>query len=119
MKSGGLNDEEIEELKTMPQGYGRGNAVAIVELGKTYETTIEERSDPEFQRNVAAYGADSGKIVTEIKRVAYLKKPVKMAGQGGVFKVQIDPEMIPDGWRVPSNKPSNDLPGMMYASISG
>jgi magnesium-dependent phosphatase 1 len=115
MKSGGLSDEEIEELKKLPQGFGRGNAVAIVELGRTYETTTEERSEPEFQRNVAAFGADSGRIVTEIKRAAYLKKPVRLSGQGGVFKVQIDPEVIPDGWRVPSNEPSNGL----YASISG
>lgn len=118
MKSGGLSDEEIEDLKKLPPGYGRGSAVAIVELGRTYETTVVERSDPSFQRNVAAYGADSGRIVTEITRVAYLTKPVKVSGRGGVFKVQIDPEVIPTGWRVPNNEPSNELPGL-YASISG
>lgn len=125
MKSGGLSDSEIEELKKLPPGFGRGNAVAIVEIGKTYETTLEERSDPEFQRNVGAYGADSGKMVTEIKRAAYLKKPVKVQGAGGVFKVQIDPDVIPDGWRVPSNEPSKGLVNgsisgaVEYASISG
>jgi cold shock CspA family protein len=118
MKSGGLNEEEIEDLKNLPPGYGKGNAVVIVELGRTYETTVEERSEPDFQRNAAAFGADSGKMVTEIKRVDYLNKPVKLSGQGGVFKVQIDPEVIPDGWRVPNNEPSNELPGL-YASISG
>jgi cold shock CspA family protein len=118
MKSGGLNEEEIEELKSLPYGYGSGNAVVIVELGRTYETTVEERSEPDFQRNAAAFGADSGKMVTEIKRVDYLKKPVKLSAQGGVFEVQIDPEVIPDGWLVPNKKPSNELPGS-YASISG
>lgn len=117
MKSGGLSDSEIEELKQLPPGFGRGNAVAIVELGKTYETSLEERCDPEFQRNVGAYGADSGRLVTEIKRTAYLKKPVKVQGSGGVFKAQIDPDVIPDGWRVPSNEPSNGL--VEFASISG
>mmetsp|Transcript_10765 Transcript_10765/g.26028 ORF Transcript_10765/g.26028 Transcript_10765/m.26028 type:complete len:413 (+) Transcript_10765:335-1573(+) len=117
MKSGGLSDSQIEELKKLPPGFGRGNAVAIVELGKTYETTEEERSDPEFQRNVGAYGADSGKMVTEIRRAAYLKKPVKVQGSGGVFKAQIDPDVIPDGWRVPSNEPSNGL--VEFASIAG
>lgn len=117
MKSGGLSDSEIEALKKLPPGFGRGNVVAIVELGKTYETTVEERSDPEFQRNVAAYGADSGKMVTEIRRAAYLKKPVKVQGVGGVFKAQIDPDVLPDGWRVPSNEPVNGL--VEFASISG
>eukprot|EP00980_Cylindrotheca_fusiformis_P007395 scaffold1525_cov142-Cylindrotheca_fusiformis.AAC.195 len=118
MKSSGLSEEEIEKLKKLPQGFGRGNAIAIVELGKTYETTVAERSEPDFQRSVAAYGADSGRIVTEIRRVNYLRKPVKVSGQGGVFKVQIDPDVIPDGWRVPRNEPSNELPGL-YATISG
>ena len=67
MKSGGLDDTDIEKLKSLPQGYGRGSIIAILELGKTYETTLEERCDPEFQRNVGAYGADSGRLVTEIK----------------------------------------------------
>ena len=119
MKSGGLSDKEIDELKKLPNSYGRGNAVAIVELGKTYETTVVERSEPEFQRKVAAYGADSGRMVTEIKRAAYLKKPIKVSGQGGVFKVKIDPQMIPDGWTVPSKGRSNDTDGIEYASISG
>jgi hypothetical protein len=114
VKSGGLDDEQIAELKYLPQGYGRGNAVAIVELGKTYETSLEERCDPDFQRRVAAYGADSGRVVTEIKRVSYLKEPIKMPGQGGVFKVQIDPEVIPDRWSVPWNEVAD-----LYTSISG
>jgi cold shock CspA family protein len=116
MKSGGLDDAEIEELKCLPRkgGYGKGSAVAIVELGRTYETTLEERCDPDFQRGVAAFGADSGRIVTEIKRAAYLKKPVKLAGQPGVFKVAIDPKVLPDGWFVPSN----DAPTLI-ATISG
>ena len=98
----GLSDEEIEKLKSLPSGYSRGDVIAILELGKTYETTTEERSDPEFEQKVAARGEDSGKFVTEIKRVEYLKKPVKKRGEGGVFKLRIDPTVIPDGWDVPS-----------------
>jgi magnesium-dependent phosphatase 1 len=115
MKSGGLSDEEIKKLKTMPQGFGKGHAVAILEIGKTYETTTKKRCDPDFQRNVAAFGEDSGRIVTEIRRVAYLKKPVRVQGEPGVFKVSIDPDVIPDGWSVPSKGPANRL----VASISG
>ena len=89
-------------MKTLPQGFSKGNIIAILEIGKTYETTIDERSIPEFERSVVAYGSDSGRIVTESKRAAYLKQPIRQKGEAGVFKVKIDPEMIPDGWTVPS-----------------
>jgi len=98
MRSGGLSDDEITTLKSLPQGYGKGMAVAIVEIGKTYETTLEERCEPDFQRMVGAFGEDSGMRATEIKRVAYLKRGVKVSGKGGVFKSDIDRDAIPDGW---------------------
>ncbi|CAM9603807.1 unnamed protein product, partial [Heterosigma akashiwo] len=98
MKSGGLSDEEIASFKSLPQGFGKGMAVAIVELGKTFETTLEERCDPDFQRKVGAFGADSGMRATEIKRVAYLQRGVRVSGQGGVFKADIERDVLPDGW---------------------
>ena len=101
MKSGGLGDLEIQDLKSLPPGYGRGMAVAILEIGKTYETTVEERSDPDMQRRIGAYGADSGMRCTVIRRVEYLKKPVRVKAQGGVFKVTVDRDVIPEGWLFP------------------
>ena len=98
MRSGNLNDDEIDKLKSLPEGFGKGMAVAIVEIGETFETTLEQRSEPEFQRKVAAFGADSGMRATVIKRVSYLKKGVRVSGQGGVFKARIDKGVIPDGW---------------------
>jgi magnesium-dependent phosphatase 1 len=99
MKSGGLEDDEIVKLKSLPQGFSKGMAVAILEIGITYETSVEERSEPEFQRNVGAYGSDSGKIVTEIKRIEYLTRGVKVSGKGGVFKANVPLDAIPDGWQ--------------------
>jgi len=98
MQSGGLSDEEISQLKLLPKGFNKGMAVAIVEIGKTYETSLEERCNPDFQRKVGAFGEDSGMRATEIKRVAYLKRGVKVSGSGGVFKCDIDKDVIPDGW---------------------
>jgi len=98
MKSGNLDDNEIQALKSLPPGYTKGMAVAIVELGKTYETTLEQRCDPDFQRAVAAFGQDSGMRATQIKRVEYLKRGVKVSGRGGVFKAKVDRDTIPDGW---------------------
>ena len=98
MKSGGLDDDEIQALKSLPPGFTKGQAVAIVELGNTYETSLEQRCNPDFQRSVAAFGADSGMRATEIRRVEYLKKGVKVGGQGGVFKAKVSRDVIPDGW---------------------
>ncbi len=35
---------------------------------------------------------------TEIRRVQYLKRGVRVSGQGGVFKAKVDKNVIPDGW---------------------
>ncbi len=98
MKSGGLDEDDIRTLKSLPPGFSRGMAVAMVELGKTYETTLERRCDPEFQRAVAAFGEDSGMRATDIRRVEYLKRGVEVPARGGVFKVNIPRHVIPDGW---------------------
>lgn len=98
MKSGNLDDNEIKALKSLPPGYTKGMAVAIVELGKTYETTLEQRCDPEFQRSVAAFGEDSGMRATEIKRVEYLNRGLNISARGGVFKAKINRDDIPYGW---------------------
>ena len=95
-------DKKITKLKSLPAGFGKGMVVAIVELGKTYETTVQERSDPAVQRQVVAYGKDSGKMVTEIRRVAYLKRPIPVPGQAGVFTLDIDSTLLPDGWTTTS-----------------
>jgi hypothetical protein len=93
-----MDRAEMARLKTLPQGFGRGMAVAIVELGNTYETTLEERCDPDFQRKVGAFGQDSGMRATEIRRVAYLKQGIPISGQKGISKVTVDQNLIPDGW---------------------
>lgn len=115
MKSGGLNDEEITSLKSLPRGFTKGMAVAIVELGKTYETTLAQRCEPDYQRSVAAFGQDSGMLATEIKRVEYLKQGVKVSGQGGVFKVKVERSVIPDGWLEASSSSNNDK-GYYYSA---
>ena len=97
-------DDEIAELKSLPSGFRKGNIVAIMEIGATYETTEAERSTAEMQKRICAYGSDSGRIVTEIRRVAYLKRPVKMSGRGGVFKIDLPESALPDGWKLPDSK---------------
>ena len=119
MKSGGLTNAEIDQLKALPPGFDRGMIVAICELGKTYNTTESQRSDPETQRKVAAFGSDSGRMVTEIKRIDYLKRPMKLPAQGGVFKVSIDPNVLPDGWITALALKQDKTTGRSMYSISG
>mmetsp|Transcript_37684 Transcript_37684/g.78191 ORF Transcript_37684/g.78191 Transcript_37684/m.78191 type:complete len:164 (-) Transcript_37684:89-580(-) len=119
MKDAGLSDKEIQQLKSLPPSFGKGMLVAIMEIGNTIETTLEQRSEPTMQRQICAYGGDSGRIVTEIAKVAYLKRPIPMAAQGGVWKTEIPQDVIPDDWdlapgmvdpqayRVKSNNKSN------------
>lgn len=73
--------------------------MAICELGDTHEATVEQPSDPNFQRRLAAFGADSGRMATEIRKVTCLKQPAKVLGQGGVFATHMCPNNVtPDGW---------------------
>merc|ERR1712157_98297 len=87
-----------DKLKSLPNGYKSGMVIAIVEIGNTYETTLEQRSEPNFQRSVCAFGNDSGRRATDIIRVEYLKRPILISGRGGVFKIDIDKDVIPYGW---------------------
>jgi len=107
LKRTGKDENEIRRLKQMPIGFGKGNIVAILELGRTYLTTLEERSQPDHENKVTAYGCDSGQYATEIQKVSYLKRPIPMKGQAGLFKVRIPKDAIPDGWS--STAPQSEM----------
>lgn len=98
MKADGLGDDEIQKLKSLPDGYKKGMVIAIVELGETFETSLEQRCNPDFQRSVVAFGQDSGMRATKIRRVQYLNYGVPVSGSSGVFNVKIEKSAIPDGW---------------------
>jgi magnesium-dependent phosphatase 1 len=119
MEEDGLSQDEIVRLKSLPPNFSRGTIVAVLEIGRTYETTTEERSLPAFERKAVARGEDSGRFVTEIKKVAYLRRPIKQNGAGGVFKVRVPPEALPDGnWHIPPLT-NNESSIEAYASVSG
>ena len=103
-----MTDEQIEQLKQLPIGFGKGDIVAIMEIGKTYEMSYEERSKPSIQRQIVLSASDSGKYVTEIKHVSYLKEPIKnVPGQPGIFKVHIDPNVLPESPHSEGDKDEN------------
>lgn len=98
MKDDSISQRDIHKLKSLSQNFTKGMLVAILEIGDTVEVSLEDRSKQDFERKVVAYGKDSGRIATEIKRVDYLKLGVKMSGKGGVFDVDVDQDVIPYGW---------------------
>jgi magnesium-dependent phosphatase 1 len=92
----GWTDEQIVQSKSLPDGYHRGEIVAICQIGTTIEMSIEKRSVPKVEQQIMALGSDSGKMITEIRQVQYLKRSVPFRGQGGIFKVSIPTDVIPD-----------------------
>jgi cold shock CspA family protein len=94
----GRSDAAIRQLMTLPPPAARGMIVAICEVGMTSELSLQQRSEPVVEEQIVAFGADSGYMASEIRRVAYLKRPVPCRGQGGIFTVDIDPAILPDGW---------------------
>ena len=73
----------------------------MLELGSTRLASLEERSTDQVQRRVCAYGAEMGRYLTEVRRAAWLKKPVPMRGRPGWFEAVVPREAIPDGWTLP------------------
>lgn len=98
LRRNGLDDNKIEEVKEMPQGFSKGAVVGVCEVGRTYELSTKHRCEPIVEDQVVAFGADSGKMVTEIRRVEYLKQPLRCKGQPGIFTVSIDRTLLPDDW---------------------
>lgn len=113
----GLKDEQIHQLKSMPRGFTKGTIVGICEVGKTYELSLGQRCDPLVEEQVLAFGADSGKIVTEIRRVEFLKQPLRSRGKPGIFSISIDPSILPDGWN--NEATAEEEPSKLVYSITG
>ena len=42
-----------------------------------------------------------GRYLTEVRRAAWLKKPVPMRGRPGWFEAVVPREALPDGWTLP------------------
>lgn len=100
MRAHGASEAEIRELTSLPHGFGRGQIVAVLELGETQLMSDERaRCAPEVERRVVATGQAMGRYLTEVVRAEWLEEPVPMRGQPGIFDVEIPAAALPDGWR--------------------
>lgn len=96
LRRAGLADEEIGRITQLPDGFARGNVVAIVELGPTRISTLDERSEPDIEHACCAYGADAGRYLTEVKAAHWLTRPVPMSGRPGIFDITVPRSALPE-----------------------
>ena len=89
LNANGVDEEEVQRLTSLPEGFSRGNIVAVLELGETTLSTLEERNEPEVVNACCAYGADAGRYQTEIVEAYWLDKPVPMKGQPGLHRKSV------------------------------
>ena len=95
LKEAGITD--VEGAGAIRVG-GPGQICAVVRVGETKLTSLEERSTDTAERGVVARAEKAGKYQTAILDVSYLLKGVKMKGRGGVYEVSIAKGVLPAGW---------------------
>ena len=99
LRAAGLADGEIARCTSLPEGFSRGQVVAALELGETTLSTLEERSTPAAEARCCAYGADSGRYLTEVRRIEWLREPVNMKGRPGLFRATVPAAALPEAFR--------------------
>ena len=86
----GRDDSEIDRVTSLPAGFSRGQAVAVVRVGKTELISDEsDRCAPEVEAGACATGQAMGRYVTTITDARWLGRGVPMRGQPGVFAARV------------------------------
>jgi len=86
----GRDEAEIDRITSLPAGFTRGQAVAVVRVGKT-ELIADgrDRCAPDVEAGACATGAAMGRYVTTITDARWLGRGVPMRGQPGVFAARV------------------------------
>ena len=85
-----LDEAEIDRVTSLPSGFSRGQAVAVVRVGKTELIADErDRCAPEVEAGACATGQAMGRYVTTISDARWLGRGVPMRGQPGVFAARV------------------------------
>ena len=86
----GRDDSEIDRVTSLPPGFSRGQAVAVVRIGKTELISDErDRCAPDVEAGACATGQAMGRYVTTISEARWLGRGVPMRGQPGVFAARV------------------------------
>jgi hypothetical protein len=86
----GRDEAEIDRITSLPAGFTRGQAVAVVRVGKT-ELIADgrDRCAPDVEAGACATGAAMGRYVTTITDARWLGRGVPMRGQPGVLAARV------------------------------
>ncbi len=86
----GRDESEIDRVTSLPAGFSRGQAVAVVRVGKTELIADErDRCAPDVEAGACATGEAMGRYVTTITDARWLGRGVPMRGQPGVFAARV------------------------------
>ena len=100
MAANGASSDEIARLTRLPQGFSRGQIVALVTLGETRLVEPEAaRCTPEIERRCCATGGAMGRYLTDVVSAEWLRRPVPMRGRPGLWDVAVPKDALPEGWR--------------------
>ncbi|KAJ1397442.1 hypothetical protein B484DRAFT_339857 [Ochromonadaceae sp. CCMP2298] len=95
LREAGLEPSTIATVISLPDGFTRGQVVAVLVLGKT--VLMEQgREAAAIEQAVVARGGVMGRYLTHIQSARWLKKPFKVAGAPGIFKCDIPTALLPD-----------------------
>ena len=119
LRRAGVDEREIARLTSLPQGFARGQLVAILELGATELLDREARCAHDVEHGACAYGDDMGRYVTQVVRAEWLRKPVPMRGRPGLFQAEVPETALPEGWEGPPEGARGDSLGAAEAEGEG
>lgn len=91
----GFSNDDISKANSLPPGFSRGSVVGVVTIGKTWKASDQELNSKNLQNRVLAPSTGIGKFCTEILEAQWLKMPVQMRGNPGIYNIDIPKDALP------------------------
>jgi len=93
-RTGLVEEHDIERVMRPPQGMQRGQVLGIVKLGQTRRLNEEERKLESIQHQVTSEAV--GAFATEVAGAWWLRSPLALRGQPGVWRASVPANLVPD-----------------------
>ena len=95
-----MSEKEIDQVSRLPRGFGKGEIIGMITVGKTWRSSDAERRGEDLQRRVLAPFEGIGQYCTEITNSQWLTQSVKARGNPGVYQVDIPSNCLPtEDWK--------------------
>jgi predicted type IV restriction endonuclease len=86
----------VDRVSRLPRGVRKGSIAGIITVGKSWIATDAERQQSTLQRQVLAPFDGIGRFCTEVTAAQWLKRPISMGGNAGIYNVEIPKDCLPD-----------------------